>query len=74
VSSSKVKMAAWEEEPQRTDPGKNRRFDREAVLSRLSFCPSLPSDKSTDCEKETSPGANEVACFKVSRGLTETRG
>ena len=74
VSSSKMKVAAWEVEPRRIDPGKNRRFDIEAVLSRLHPCLSLSFDKSTDCETDTSLGVNEVACFRAGRGGTWTRG
>lgn len=74
VSSSKVKVAAWEIEPRRIDPGKNRRFEREVILSRFSFCRSLSFDKSADCKTGVSLGVNEVACLRYGRGGTGTRG
>lgn len=74
VSSSKVKMAPCEVELRRIDPGKNRRLEREVILSRFSFCLSLSLDRSAGCETGVSVGVNEVACLRYGRGGTGTRG
>lgn len=75
VSSSKVKVAAWEAEPRRIDPGKNRRFERDTILSRFSprrsF--SLSFGESIGCETDISLGVNELACLREGTGGTGPR-